>query len=107
MRLHFVPLLMLLACSDPVDEANKSDTVTDAREFRCQQDMRTLWGEAERHFALKGEWPAQWSDVRQSALDPWGKEYILDTETNPPRLLSCGPDNVEGTVDDVLYMGQG
>jgi len=101
-----VPLLLLIACSDPYEQAKSSSTVHDAREFRCRQDMNMLWGEAERYFALKGEWPPDWDALRQTALDPWGEKYILDLEFTPPRLLSSGPDKVLDTVDDVVHMPQ-
>ena len=34
--------------------------------------------------------------------DPWGRPYVYERGTNDlPRLLSCGPDGMAGTLDDL------
>ncbi len=96
-----IPLLLLIACHDPVEVAKDAPIVGDAKRFRAQLEITRLKTESEQFHALKGEWPDSWQALRRSGIDPWGEEYVLDSEDERAVIFSSGPDREIGTDDDV------
>ena len=35
--------------------------------------------------------------------DPWGHKYVLEKDGNSLKIVSWGPDGLEGTDDDISY----
>ena len=35
--------------------------------------------------------------------DPWGGEYFIEVEGKRFRIVSPGPDGIDGTDDDIVY----
>ena len=103
MLLRAIPLLLLAACYEPVDLKKAKDVpmVADAKRFRAQMEIARLETETEQFHALKGEWPDSWRALRRGGLDPWGEEYVLETDGNSAVVFSSGPDREIGTDDDV------
>ena len=42
-----------------------------------------------------------WQALRRSGIDPWGEEYVLESEGNHAVIFSSGPYGEIGTDDDV------
>jgi hypothetical protein len=101
MLFRAIPLLLLAACYDPSEVAKTAPVVADAKRFRAQTEIQGLARELEQYHALKGEWPDSWQALRRTALDPWGEEYVLETDGNQAVIFSSGPDREIGTGDDV------
>lgn len=101
MLLRAIPLLLLVACYDPVEAAKTAPVVADAKRFRAQQEIHRLRLESEQYHALKGEWPGSWQALRRTGLDPWGAEYVLEVDGDRAVIFSSGPDREIGTDDDV------
>ena len=104
MLFRAIPLLLLAACYDPVDVAKDAPVVGDTKRFRAQLEIQRLRTESEQYHALKGEWPDSWRKLQRSGVDPWGCEYVIETDGNRAVIFSSGPDGEIGTDDDV-YSG--
>ena len=101
--MRFLVLLLILpaSCSDPVDAAKGAPEVADARRFRAQNEIVQLERQTEQHFRLHGEWPEDWEALGLRGTDPWGGEYVLQTDGDDAVIFSAGPDREIGTDDDV------
>ena len=97
-------LLFLGACgldTESPDRKRDPAPVSDAKILRARLEMQRLVAELEHHYALKGEWPEDWSFRSKLTLDPWGEEYVLEFEGDRPYVFSMGADREPGTGDDV------
>ena len=107
MKLRVAALLLALvpACNNPVDEAAKSKNVSDASNFRVEQDIVQLRRECLQYQALHGEFPPDWATLKRNKTDPWGNEYGLETEDGFLDVYSAGPDGKYDTDDDLRAPG--
>ena len=100
-----IPLVLTLAaCGDfsPQKTVERGQTQMDnARSIRVQHEIRTIENELMQSYVLRGEWPQDWTFLRRSALDPWGREYEYVIEDEQANVFSAGPDGETGTADDV------
>ena len=100
---RLISLLLLVAACDPGAKAQGREpaSVEDARVFRARLEMRQLAAELEQHRALRGDWPADWKELRRAGKDPWGGEYAFETEGEAALVFSAGPDGEFDTDDDL------
>jgi len=103
MKPSLIALLLLLvpACSKPADEAAKSKSVHDAKDFQTEQDIVQLRRDCYQHQAVKGELPADWDALGRTKNDPWGNGYALDIVDGKLDIYSAGRDGEYGTQDDI------
>ena len=94
--------LLAVACSDAVDGMVPVSVLHSTKNLRVKEDIRTLRGAVDQHYAMRGEWPEDWSAIQNTHLDPWGEEYVLEyPDDEGPVIYSMGPDREAGTDDDV------
>ena len=98
-------LLFLLAtpgCGDPAGTTQRGlNTIAQAREIRAQMEIRQLRAEVGQHHVLGGEWPSEASDLLRTAIDPWGRSYVVEIEGSRAIVFSAGPDGEIDTDDDI------
>ena len=98
-------LLFLLAtpgCGDPAGTTQRGlNTIAQTREIRAQMEIRQLRTEVGQHHVLHGEWPSEASDLQRTAVDPWGRSYVVEIDGSRAIVFSAGPDGEIGTDDDI------
>jgi len=121
----FVKMLMLAAASGVV--VNNSDRVerfydelvAETQMVASGMDMRNIAILLDYTYARKGQYPAEkdfprWmvenfkeNSRRELVEDSWGNPLLYQTSDRRKkyRLVSTGPDAVEGSADDIVYTG--
>jgi len=100
MRAAVLLALVLASCGYQPDAPGA--IVHDARRVRADLEMKQLVADLKQHFAVHGEWPADWSAVKRAGIDPWGEEYAFEVEDDIAVVISAGPDHEFETGDDVV-----
>jgi len=121
----FAKMLMLAAASGVV--VGNTDTIeqfynelmAETHVVVNSMDMRNIVMMLDYNYARKGRYPSEggfpkWMDEnfrenerREVVVDSWGTPFIYTTADKDKkfRLVSVGPDAVEGTEDDIVYTG--
>lgn len=126
----FIVLLMIILGVSMISKAGKGGNVIGAsrtrRQGTAQREINVMASALEMFKADHGRYPTTQEGLKALVLDPkaddikWKKNYISMLRPDPWRikyvyrcddgkvsLLSCGPDKLPHTPDDVLPVSQG
>ena len=96
-----------------------NDTVAITQQIATAGDMRSISIMLDYKFLRQGRYPktehfARWmgknfkeNELKPLTTDHWGNEFIYMAAENQKKctLISCGPDGIEGTEDDIKITG--
>ncbi len=121
LRRLFVAGIVLGAIAGNSDEIKKffDDTVAVTQQIATAGDMRSISMMLDHEFLRHGRYPKtehfeRWmkknfkkNDLKPLTFDHWGNEFIYTATREQKRytLISCGPDGIKGTEDDIKITG--
>ena len=108
---------------EEVPEARKRNEAARKKKAERQRHTRIARGQCERYYDLVRTWklltkskggPADLHDIEKPLKpggdpftkieqDPWGGQYFIEMEGRRFRIVSPGPDGIDGTEDDIVY----
>ncbi len=95
------------------------DTVALTQQIATAGDMRSIGIMLDYEFMRRGRYPKtehfkEWmeknfkeNNLKPLTTDHWEKEFVYKATKDQKRyiLISCGPDRIKGTEDDIMITG--